>query len=100
MTLTNLVAKRIKELCKSRKLSINQLATMSGLAYSTVNSIVRETSKSPTLATLVRIASALNLTIIEFLNVPEIVDFSFEDENDTTAKSECEINAPLGKEAL
>lgn len=82
-SLTNIVARRINELRKSRGLSVNKLATMSGVPYSTVNSILREKSKSPTLATLIRIATALNMTIIEFLDVPEIVAFSFDDDEDS-----------------
>ena len=79
ITLSILIAERINQLRKSRKLSVNKLATMSGLSYSTLNSILRGKSKSPTLGTLIRIASALNMTILEFLNVPEIVNFSYTD---------------------
>ncbi len=61
---------------------MNKLANMSGLSYSTVNSIMRGKSEAPNLGTLVRIASAFNMTIVEFLNVPEIVEFSFEDMED------------------
>ena len=52
---------------------------MSGLPYSTVNSLLRGKSDSPNLKTLIRIATAFNMTIVEFLNVPEIIEFS-EDE--------------------
>ena len=82
-TLSILIAKRINQLRKSRKLSVNELATMSGLSYSTLNSILRCKSKSPTWGTLIRIASALNMTILEFLNVPEIVNFSYDDMDDS-----------------
>lgn len=85
-SLTNIIARRINELRKSRGLSVNKLAAMSGVPYSTVNSILREKSKSPTLATLIRIATALNMTIIEFLDVPEIVAFSFDDDEDYLEK--------------
>ena len=83
ITLSILIAERINQLRKSRKLSVNKLATMSGLSYSTLNSILRGKSKSPTLGTLIRIASALNMTILEFLNVPEIVNFSYDDMDDS-----------------
>ena len=83
ITLSILIAERINQLRKSRKLSVNKLATMSGLPYSTLNSILRGKSKSPTLGTLIRIASALNMTILEFLNVPEIVNFSYDDMDDS-----------------
>lgn len=80
--LTNILAKHIDTLRKNRGLSVNKLATMSGVPYSTINSILRGKSKSPTLATLIRIAIAFNMTIIEFLDIPEIVEFSFDDEED------------------
>ena len=83
ITLSILIAERINQLRKSRKLSVNKLATMSGLSYSTLNGILRGKSKSPTLGTLIRIASALNMTILEFLNVPEIVNFSYDDMDDS-----------------
>ena len=83
ITLSILIAERINQLRKSRKLSVNKLATMSGLSYSTLNSILRCKSKSPTWGTLIRIASALNMTILEFLDVPEIVNFSYDDMDDS-----------------
>ena len=82
ISLTNLVANRIKELCAERNLTINKLASMSGLAFSTINSIIRGTLKSPTLATLVRISNALSMTIVEFLDIPDIVEFSFDNSDD------------------
>lgn len=59
---------------------------MSGLPYSTVNSLLRGKSDSPNLKTLIRIATAFNMTIVEFLNVPEIIEFS---EDDLEDESEC-----------
>lgn len=58
---------------------------MSGLPYSTVNSLLRGKSDSPNLKTLIRIATAFNMTIVEFLNVPEIIEFS-EDDLETNLK--------------
>ena len=83
ITLTNLIADRINQLRKARKLSVNKLADISGLPYSTVNSILRGKSKTPNLGTIFRISSALNMTIVEFLDVPEILEYSFDDMDDT-----------------
>ena len=82
--LTTILAKRINELRKARSLSVNGLATMSGVPYSTVNSIVCGKTNTPTLATLICIAAAFNMTIVEFLNVPEITNFSFEDDEENS----------------
>lgn len=48
---------------------------MSGLPYSTVNSLLRGKSDSPNLKTLIRIATAFNMTIVEFLNVLKLLNF-------------------------
>lgn len=93
-SLINIVAKRINDLRKNRGLSVNKLAAMSGVPYSTVNSILREKSKSPTLATLIRIATAFNMTITEFLDVPEIVAFSFDDDKDCLEEDLEDKNVP------
>lgn len=93
-SLINIVAKRINDLRKNRGLSVNKLAAMSGVPYSTVNSILREKSKSPTLATLIRIATAFNMTITEFLDVPEIVAFSFDDDEDCLEEDLEDKNVP------
>ncbi|MBD9252900.1 XRE family transcriptional regulator [bacterium] len=88
ITLTNLIAARINQLRKSRKLSVNKVATMSGLPYSTVNSLLRGKSDSPNLKTLIRIATAFNMTIVEFLDVPEIIEFSEDDLEDESERNE------------
>ena len=82
MDIMDVIKARLLQLCGEKNLSINKLATMSGVPYSTINSILRGKSKSPTLATLIRIATAFNMTITEFLDIPQIVEFSFDDEED------------------
>ena len=61
---------------------------MSGLPYSTVNSLLRGKSDSPNLKTLIRIATAFNMMIVEFLDVPEIIEFSEDDLEDESEKNE------------
>ena len=61
---------------------------MSGLPYSTVNSLLRGKSDSPNLKTLIRIATAFNMTIVEFLDVPEIIEFSEDDLEDESERNE------------
>ena len=71
--------KRILELCKKRGISINKLATMSGIHQSTLDNIVRGISKNPRIMTLHKIANAFNMTVSEFLDFKELNDYSFED---------------------
>ena len=79
MEYNELIANRIKNLCKKRKLTPHKLATMSGVKKSTMNNIVRCVTKQPQLATIHKIAIGLSMTISEFLDYPEMDEYSFED---------------------
>lgn len=82
MTYSELYALRIRQLCKSRKITINKLATLAGLKQSTVDNILRGTSKNPKVRTLHKIANVFGMTLSEFLDFPELNDYSIEDEDD------------------
>ena len=82
MTYSELYALRIRQLCKSRKITINKLATLAGLKPSTVDKIHRGTSKNPKVRTLHKIANVFGMTLSEFLDFPELNDYSIEDEED------------------
>lgn len=73
---------RISALCRSRGLSINGLATMSGVRQSTLNSIMNGKSINPRIATLHKLAIAFNMTVSDFLDFPELNEYSFEDDSD------------------
>jgi len=75
----NVIANHILSLCRRRKITVNKLAGMSGLRQSTVESVVKGTSKNPTIVTLHKIAIAFNMTLAEFLDFPELNDYSFDD---------------------
>ncbi len=62
------VAARIKELCKQRGITINKLATISGVTQSTIDNIVKGNSKNPGIATIKMLCDGLSLPIIEFFN--------------------------------
>ena len=81
MEYNEIYAKRIKEICSKRNLSIRQLAAMSGLRQSTVNNIMHGQSTSLGTVTIHKIANALNMTLSEFVNFKELNEYSF-DEND------------------
>lgn len=73
---------RILKLCEGRGLSINKLAVMSGVSQSTLNSIMNGKALNPRIATLHKVAIAFNMTVAEFLNYPELNEYSFEDGDD------------------
>ena len=81
-----LIANRIASLCKERGFSINKLASMSNLNQSTVDNIMHGASKNPRVKTLHKIALTFNMTLSEFLDFPELNNYSFDD--DTSDHSE------------
>lgn len=82
MEYSELYVNRILTLCKQRGITVNKLATMSGINQSTLDNIVRGLTKDPRAKTLHKIAIAFNMTLAEFLDFDELNDFSFEDNDD------------------
>lgn len=80
MKYCELFALRIRCLCRDRGITINKLATFSGLKQSTINNIVSGASRNPTAKTLHMIAVAFNMTLSEFLDFKELNEYSFDEE--------------------
>lgn len=68
MTISEATQKRIIELCKERNITINRLATLSGITQSTLNNIIKGNSKTPTLQTIVYLCAGFNIEIIDFFS--------------------------------
>ena len=77
-----LIAERIQALCGKRGISINKLATMSGIRQSTLNNIVNGQYKNQKLRTLHKIALAFSMTPAELLDFKELNEYSFDDDED------------------
>lgn len=60
------VKQRILELCQEHRITVNRLATMSGITQSTLNNIVSGRNNSATVATIKKICDGLNITIQDF----------------------------------
>ena len=75
MTLSEIITKRIRALCKERRIRLSHLAEMSNLNTSTLDNIVNGRSSDPRLGTLMKIANAFNMTISEFLNFPDLDNY-------------------------
>ncbi len=82
MEYSDIYVKRIKKLCEQRGIAINKLATMSNVKQSTLDNIVRGITKNPRVKTLHKLAIAFNMTLAEFLDLDELNEYSFEDEDD------------------
>ena len=71
MDYSSLYVSRIRNLCRQRGISINKL-----------DNIVRGLTKNPRVMTLHKLALAFNMTLAEFLDFPELNDYSFDDDTD------------------
>ena len=80
MTYLDAIIKRLSDLCADRGITINRLATLSGITQSTINSMMNGETKNPKLKTLRKIAMGLNMTVSELLDFPEMNEMEFEDE--------------------
>lgn len=80
MTYSDAVIKRLSDLCIKRNITINKLATLSGITQSTVDNLMRGKTKNPKLKTLHKLAVGLDMTISELLDFPEMNETIFEDE--------------------
>ncbi len=74
MDITEVVKKRFGELCNERGISFCKLATISGVPYTTVKSILYNQSRNPGRATIKKLCDGLNISIIDFFNTD---DFKF-----------------------
>lgn len=68
MRLVDAVYKRIIELAKERRLSVNALANLSGVPRPTIATMTKSTTVK--LSTVYGICDGLNITLQEFFNSP------------------------------
>ena len=62
------VAIRITELCKEKHIAINTLANLSGVAPSTVYSMLNEKSQNPGVVSIKKLCDGLDISLREFFN--------------------------------
>ncbi len=70
MTVGIAVKERIMQLCGERGLSVNKLATISGVTQSTLNNIVSGRNNSATVSTIKKLCDGLGITLGEFVSKP------------------------------
>ena len=80
MTYSEIITKRILSLCKARNITVNKLATLSGMKQSTLDNIIKGNTKSPGLRTLHRISQGFGITLSALLDFPELNETLFDDE--------------------
>ena len=62
------VAARILELCDERNITVNALATNSGISPSTLYSMVNEKSQNPGIISIKKLCDGLEISIREFFD--------------------------------
>ena len=65
------VRARILELCAQREITVNRLATLSGVTQSTLNNIVSGRNNSTTVSTIKKLCDGLDISLEEFFAGPE-----------------------------
>ncbi len=68
MNVGEAVKERILELCKENSITINKLATISGITQSTLNNITNGRNNSTTIATIKKICDGLEITLEDFFS--------------------------------
>ena len=70
MNIGEAVKLRIIELCETRNITINKLATISGITQSTLNNIISGRNNSTTISTIKKICDGLDIQIEDFFCSP------------------------------
>ena len=70
MSVKDIVANRFMELCRERGLTVNALATLSGVTPSTVYSLMDSARRDVSLVTVKKLCDGLEITLGEFFAVP------------------------------
>lgn len=80
MTYSDVIVKRLQELVTEKNITVNRLATLSGITQSTVENIMAGKTRNPKLKTLHKLATGLQMTVSELLDFPEMNETAFDDE--------------------
>lgn len=80
MTYSDAIRLRLQSLINERGITVNRLATLSGITQSTVENVVHGKTRNPKLKTLHRLAVGLGMTVSELLDFPEMDETQFDDE--------------------
>ena len=66
MSIGEAVRLRIIELCNENNITVNKLATISGVTQSTLNNIIGGRNNSTTVSTIKKLCDGLNMSIEDF----------------------------------
>lgn len=66
-----IVKNRILSLCEEKRMTINKLATESGIAPSTIKNILYGKSRNPGIVTIKMLCDGMGISLPEFFNTTE-----------------------------
>ncbi len=70
MNIGDAVRIRIMELCDAHDITVNKLATLSGVTQSTLSNITGGRNNSTTISTIKKLCDGLEISVIEFFSSP------------------------------
>ena len=70
MTTKEAVAQRIIDLCAERNIAVNALANISGVAPTTIYSMLNTKSQNPGVVSIKKICDGLEITVRQFFDCP------------------------------
>lgn len=79
MTLNTAILNRISNLCKERNITLNKLATLSGITQSTLENLILRNTKYPRIITISYICQGLQIELKDFFDDPLFKNLDDED---------------------
>lgn len=71
MNTREVVANRIREICRVKGITPNRLSNLAGVPQATVKSILNGKSKNPGIVTIKKLCDGIDMTLEEFFNTEE-----------------------------
>lgn len=72
------IARRISQLCAERHITINRLATMSGVPSSTIKNIFQKKSNNTGIVIIKKLCDGLDISLADFFDTEELRDLEQE----------------------
>ena len=79
MTYSDAVIKRLTALCAERDITVNKLATLSGITQSTLENLILGNTKYPRIITISYICQGLQIELKDFFDDPLFKNLDDED---------------------
>lgn len=71
MDIKDLIVERFKNLCREKRITINELANISGVTPSTAYSMMDKKRKDISIRTIKKFCDGLDITLGEFFSTPD-----------------------------